>query len=183
MMTTTTMMSAGTDMKKILRERAEQLAREPADAQAGREQIEVVEFLLANEHYGLAAEHVREIVPLRDFTPVPCTPPFVLGLINIRGQILTVLDVRKFFDLPQKGITNANKVLILRTPEMEVGVLADEIAGIRWIPLDTLQPSLPTLTGIRAEYLRGVTADRLVVLDAQKILSDPHILVREEAAP
>jgi purine-binding chemotaxis protein CheW len=173
-------MSVDADTKKILHERAELLAREPADAQAASEQLEIVEFLLGNERYGLAAEHVREIDPLRDFTPVPCTPPFVLGLINVRGQILTVLDIRKFFDLPQKGITNANKVLILRTPEMEVGILADEILGMRWIPLHDLQPSLPTLTGIRAEYLRGVTSDRLVVLDAARILSDKRIIVRDE---
>lgn len=173
-------MSTDADTKKILHERAELLAREPTDEEASSEQIEIVEFLLANERYGFAAEHVREVDPLRDFTPVPCTPPFVLGLINVRGQILTVLDIRKFFDLPQKGITNLNKVLILRTPEVEVGVLADEILGMRWVPLSELQPSLPTLTGIRAEYLRGVTADRLVVLDAARILSDKRIIVHEE---
>src|ERR1051326_7904160 len=114
-------MSADADTKKILHQRAELLAREPADERTALEQIEVVEFLLANERYGLAAGHVREIDPLRDFTPVPCTPPFVLGLINVRGQILTVLDIRKFFDVPQRGITNLNKVIILRTPELEVG--------------------------------------------------------------
>lgn len=178
--------TTGEAEKKILHERAELLAREPQKMDSAKERMEVVAFVLGNEKYALAAEHVREIDPLRDFTPIPCTPPFVLGLINVRGQILTVIDIRKFFDLPEKGISNLNKVIIMHAPEMELGILADEILGSCWIAIEALQSSLPTLTGIRAEYLRGVTieesGDRLVVLDAAKILSDERIVVRDEPA-
>jgi purine-binding chemotaxis protein CheW len=181
------MLSANDSPKKILRDRAALLARAPEDEDTLKERIEVVEFLLAHERYGLVSEHVREIHPLKDFTPVPCTPPFILGLVNVRGQILTVIDLRKFFELPGKGITNLNKVIILHTPEMELGILADEILGMRRIALDALQSSLPTLIGIRAEYLRGVVLDpdgsRMVVLDAARILSDKRIIVEETTEP
>jgi len=63
---------------------------------------------------------------------------------------------------------------------MQLGILADVVLGIRLLSPDGMQPSLPTLTGIRAEYLRGVTQDRLVVLDAGKILADPAMVVQEE---
>lgn len=63
---------------------------------------------------------------------------------------------------------------------MEVGILADTIHGVRRIPLGDLQPSLPTLTGVRAEYLKGITGGRLIVLDADKLLSDPKNVVQEE---
>jgi len=63
---------------------------------------------------------------------------------------------------------------------MEFGILVDAILSIRLIPVREIQPSLPTLTGIRAEYLRGVTSDRLVVLNVAKILSDPGLIVHEE---
>src|SRR5439155_25417175 len=123
---------------------------------------------------------VREVYPLKELTPLPCTPPFVLGIINVRGKILSVIDIKKFFDLPEKGLTDLNKVIIVHADEMELGILADALLGVRAIPLEELQPSLPTLTGIRAEYLKGVTKDRLVILDTEKILSDKGIIVHEE---
>ena len=123
---------------------------------------------------------VRETLPLKDLTPVPCTPPFVLGLIGVRGQIISVIDIRKFFDLPEKGLTDLNKVIIVHDEGMEFGILADAVLGVRTIPLAGLQPSLPTLTGVREEYLRGVTQERLVVLDGKKLLSDRRLVVHEE---
>lgn len=57
------------------------------------------------------SEYVREIYPLKEFTPIPCTPPFVLGIINVRGQILSVIDIKKFFDLPEKGLPISTRLL------------------------------------------------------------------------
>lgn len=167
--------------QEILRQRAEILAIEPKLEEAPEGRLEYVEFLLAGEHYGLPLRFVREIVPLKDFSSVPCTPAFILGLINLRGQILTVIDLRKFFDLPGKGISDRlNKVIVLKSDEMEVGILADSVVQVGSILLSELQPSLATFTGIRAEYLCGITSERMVVLDAGRILSDPALLVDEE---
>lgn len=169
--------------KEILRARAKALAREDGDAEgdaAREEQLQVIEFLLAYERYGIESSFIREVYPLRDYTPIPCTPPFVLGMINVRGQILSVLDIKRFFDLPQKGLTDLNKVLLVRAGDMELGILADAVLEVRSLPLRTIQPAPATLTGIRAEYLRGVTADRLIVLDIAALLSDSRIIVDEE---
>lgn len=168
------------EKKEILHARAQALAREPKKKEEIEESIQVVEFLLAYERYGVESDFVREIYPLRELTPLPCTPPFVLGIVNVRGQILSVIDIKKFFDLPEKGLTDLNKVIIVQAGGIELGILADVILGIRSVPLRDLQPSLPTLTGIRAEYLAGVTKDRLVVLSVEKILSDKNIVVEEE---
>jgi purine-binding chemotaxis protein CheW len=168
------------DRKRILAERAKVLAREPERDAAPQQHIDVLEFVLAYERYAVETCHVREVYPLRELTPIPCTPPFILGIINVRGQILSVLDIKKFFDLPEKGITDLNKVIILHSHDMEFGILADVIVGIRSVPVAELQSQLPTLTGIRAEYLRGITGDRLVVLDGQKLLLAREIIVREE---
>jgi purine-binding chemotaxis protein CheW len=163
----------------ILQARAKALAREPEEKAAGEEYLEVVEFVLAYETYGVQSSYVREVSPLKELTPLPGTPPFVLGVINVRGRILSVVDIKKFFDLPEKGLTDLNKVIILRSDSMEFGILADAILGVRNLSLGDLQPSLPTLTGIREEYLRGVTRERVVVLDAQKLLSDRNMIVHE----
>lgn len=166
--------------KEILRARAMELARETADGSAAEETLEVVEFLLAQERYGIESSYIREIYPLKELTPVPGTPRFVLGIINVRGQILSVIDIKKFFDLPERGLSNLNKVIILRNDTMEFGILADLIVDVRSIPASQIQPSLPTLTGIREQYLKGVTREHLVILDADRLLSDEKVVVQEE---
>jgi purine-binding chemotaxis protein CheW len=166
--------------QKILKARAKILAQVPEKGQTSEEFLEVVQFLLAYEKYGFESRYVREVYSLTQFTPVPCAPPFVLGLINVRGQILSVIDLKKFFDLPERGLTDLNKVIILHRDEMEFGILADAVLGVRFIPRGEMQSSLPTLTGIRADYLRGLTKEPLIVLDGEKILSDKNIVVHEE---
>jgi len=168
------------DKRKILRERAKALARKADEKTPPHEHIEVVEFLLSYERYAIESSYVREVYPLKDLTPLPCTPAFVLGVVNVRGQIVSVIDLKKFFDLPEKGLTDLNKVIVVQREGMTFGILADVILGVRRIALQDIQLSLPTLTGIRAEYLRGVTKERLVVLDVGKILLDKNIVVQEE---
>lgn len=167
------------EKNKILKARAKTLATEPEKKAKEEEFLQVVEFLLSHEKYAVASAHVREIYPLKEFTPIPCTPPFVLGIINVRGQILSVIDIKKFFDLPEKGLADLNKVIILHSENMEFGILADVIIGARNISVSALQTSLPTLTGIREEYLKGITEERTVILDAEKLLSDKSIVVHE----
>jgi purine-binding chemotaxis protein CheW len=167
------------EKKKILRERAKLLAKRPDEPRAG-ESLEIVEFLIGQEHYGIETRLVRETLPLKDFTPVPGVPSFVFGLINVRGQIISVIDIRRFFDMPEKGLSDLNRVIVIHDERMEFGILADEILGVRAVPLDELQPSLPTLTGVREEYLKGVTAERVVILDAGKLLSDRRMIVHQQ---
>lgn len=164
----------------VLKERATALAREEKEEKTG-ESIEIVEFILATERYGVETSYIEEVWPLKDFTPLPGTPAFVLGIINVRGRIVSVVDIKKFFDMPEKGISDLNKVIIIHDDKMELGILADEILGVRNIALSELGPPLPTLTGIRQDFLKGVTVERIVILDAARILADKNIVVHEEA--
>ncbi len=168
------------EKKKILRERALTIARVREEETAAGEAIEIVEFLLSSERYGVESLYVREAYALKELTPLPCTPSFLLGVVNVHGQIISVIDIRKFFDLPAEGLTDINNIIIVGKEKMELAILTDAITGMRSIPLQDIQPSLPTLTGIRAEYLKGVTGERLVILDVPKILSDKTITVHEE---
>lgn len=167
------------EKKRILRERAAALARreEKTTVEDG---IEMVEFLLAREHYALESAYVREVYPLKDFTPLPSVPAFVLGLLNVRGRIISIIDLKKFFDMPDRGISDLNKVIIVHDRKMEFGILADAIVGVRTVSASDLARPLQTLAGIREEFLKGVTGDRLIVLDGARILADPHLVVHEE---
>ena len=164
----------------LLRTRAEALARRPQPPQAAESLIEVLEFGLAQERYAVETRFVREVYPLKDLTAVPCTPAFVAGIVNVRGRITPVIDIKKFFDLPDHGLTDMHRVIVVRGNDIELGLLADVIVGVTSLALDSLQTALPTLTGIRADYLKGLTAERLVVLDLERILTDPKIIVHEE---
>ncbi|HEY7986659.1 MAG TPA: chemotaxis protein CheW [Methylophilaceae bacterium] len=168
------------ETKRILKARAQVLAREHMQATSADELIEVVEFQLASEIYAVESRYIREVHPLESLTPLPCTPAFVRGSVNVHGEILSVIDIKKFFDLPEQGIADLHKIIVLQSGGMVFGILADVIIGVRTIPLLEIQPSLPTLTGIREEYLRGITAGRTVILDAAKLLLDEKMVVNEQ---
>jgi len=169
------------EKRAIFKARARALAHEPERIAAAQEFLPIVEFRLASETYGIESAFVHQVFPLKDFTPLPGAPSFVLGVFNARGQILSIVDLKKFFNLPEKGMGQLNKVIILRNAQMEFGILADDILGVRQIALDAIQTTPPTVTGIGAAYLRGVTGERVIILDAEKILGDEQIIVHQEA--
>lgn len=171
--------------REILRARARELARKPPPEAMPGASMEILEFSLAHERYAVELKFVHEAYVLRELTPLPCTPDFVLGIVVARGRILSVIDLKRFFGLPDKGLTDLNKIVVLRdatTGGMEFGVLADQVLGVCELPIVDIQPPLPTLTGVRADYLKGVTAEHLIVLDAKKLLEDKTIVVEQEVA-
>jgi len=165
------------EIARILHQRAQALAM-PLSAEPEPE-LEVIEFLLGEEHYGIASSAVREVLALTDLARVPCTPPFVLGIINVRGEIVSVIDLKKFFALPGQDITDLNRVLLLEGRGMLFGILADRLLGVRHLASGKLQRTLPPLGGVHTDYLMGLADDRLVVLDADKLLADRRIVVYE----
>lgn len=168
------------DDTTILRARAQRLAETVVPEESSSARLELLQFRLADEHYGIETSFVQEVSPFKDLTPLPCTPPFLLGIVNVRGRIVPVLDLKRFFELPEKGINDLHRIILVKGEELEFGILADVILGITAIDPTSLQTSLPTLTGIRDDYLRGVSPERLIVLDMNRIFNDPRILVQEE---
>ena len=169
-----------TEADRTLRARAKALARPATPVDPPDSMIELLEFRLAKESYAVESRYVQGVHPLAGLAPLPCTPPFLLGIVNVRGRILPVLDIRKFFELPESGLTDLHRIVLVEGHDLEVGLLADVVTGTRTLPLASLQAALPTLTGIRRDYLKGVTAEHLIVLDVSRILSDPRIVVQEE---
>lgn len=169
------------ERNSILKARAKALAVEIIDESAQKEFIEIMEFSLASETYGIETKFIREVYPLKDFTTLPGTPSFAVGIVNVRGQIISVIDLKKFFNLPEKGLGELNKVIIVRNERMEFGLLADVIQGTRSVSLDTIQSSPVSTIEIGSGYLRGVTSDHTIILDAEKILEDEKIIIHQEA--
>lgn len=169
------------EKRSILKARAQALSVEKNDETDEKECIEIVVFGLATETYGIESKFIREVYPLRDFTVLPGTPSFVLGIVNVRGQIVSVIDLKKFFNLPQKGLGELNKVIIIRNQKMEFGILADIINDSCTIKIEDIQTPPVSTNGIGAGYLRGVTADQIIILDAERILGDESIIVHQKS--
>lgn len=170
------------ETQRVLRARAEALAKVREPEAGGVETIEVVQFSVAGESYGIESRHVREVCLLRNLTPLPCTPPFVRGIVNLRGAMLSVVDLEILFELPRRKLTDRDKVIVLAAGDMCFGILVDRVDGVRRILAASLQPPMPTLTGVCADYLRGVTPERTVVLDGERLLTDDGIVVQQLVA-
>jgi purine-binding chemotaxis protein CheW len=100
--------------------------------------------------------------------------------MNRRGQILAIVDLRKFFGLPARGLTELNRVIVLKGSDSELGLLADSIDGVRSVKVLDLQEGLPTLTGIRERFLKGVTGQMLAVLNGGRLLVDASLKINEQ---
>lgn len=170
---------SGDEAARVLRERALALARVP-DATAPLERLELLEFRLADERYAVETRHVSEVHPLRDLTPLPGTPAFFRGVVNLRGRIVAVFDLRKFFALPEQGITDLHRIIVVRGHGMELGLLADVVVSVREVDAASLTPAMPTLSRIAREYVKGVNAERVVVLELERLLADPRLVVNDE---
>lgn len=165
--------------KRILKERARILAQRPSPQETGP-CLETLEFLLTYERYALESACVKEVYSMRELTPLPCAPSFLLGIANLRGLIIPVIDLKRLFRLPERGITNLNKVIVLNSPDGAIGITADEVLGARMIQLDDIQPIPSTFSGIRAACLKGIAKDGTIVIDMEVILADTSLIVSEE---
>ena len=165
---------------EILKERAEILAKQTSEPDK-KSAIETVTFFLAEEIYGIELRFVREVLPLGPITFIPGLPAFIPGIIHVRGEILSIMDLKRLFELkPSERAENAY-ALILSAKDMAFGVLADRIIGVKEIPADLPHTSVPTLTGVRAAYLKGIDASGTIVLDGEKLLTDDALVIDQTA--
>ena len=168
------------EIRDLLRMRAIAMAQEPEQNNDASMTVQLITFILAGENYGIESAYVREVFPLKDFTPLAGVASYILGVVNIRGQILPVVDLKKFFNLPEKGIGELNKVIIIHNDQMEFGILTDIVQGTQTIDIEEIKNIPSTISGIGEAYLKGVTKENLIVLNAGKLLSDKSIIINHE---
>lgn len=167
-----------TSIRDELKRRASALATVIVSQEDDLEQIEVMPFQLASETYALETRFIRAVWPLTSYLPIPHTPPFVLGVANVHGEICSVIDLKVFFSLPSGGITNLNKLVILEQDNMFFGILADDVQGARLLGTKSLS-SAENWKGIDNTYITGITEERMIVLNAEHILNDKRLIVND----
>ncbi|MDF2814962.1 MAG: chemotaxis protein CheW [Paenibacillus sp.] len=148
------------------------------------EELKVIVFTLAHEQYGVEVERVRTIERMQPLTRVPRTPAFVKGVINLRGVVVPVIDLRGRFQLPESDYTDNSRIIIVAVKEMEVGLIVDSANDVLDVDSDHIEDPPEIVGGIRAKYLRGVaklsSGNLLVLLNLEEVLNKSEIVQLEQ---
>lgn len=156
----------------ILDERARLLAAAP-EAEQAADLCEFVIFRLGKTSYGLESRYVQAVSRLGSLVAVPGLPEAFLGITNLRGVLLPVIDLRVLFGLPRGRLAEAGRLIVLRHDGPNVGVIAESVDEVAHQRLDDLAAPPSESDQERPSCVRGVTRDRVVLLEAASLLNDP----------
>ncbi|OGS20473.1 MAG: hypothetical protein A3J83_03485 [Elusimicrobia bacterium RIFOXYA2_FULL_40_6] len=151
---------------------------------------QLVIFQLANEEYGIPINQIQEITHISEITRVPAMPDFVEGIINLRGKIIPVIDLRKRFLLDQKTRDEKSRIIVAETHTSEdkqekqsVGLIVDSVSEVKRFGSEQIENIPTTISKIESDYLSGIGKlnNRIVIiLDLKKIMSDLEKRVQNE---
>ena len=131
-------------------------------------------FMVDGLFFGVEVQRVQEVIKFQNMTPVPLASRMVRGLINLRGQIVTAIDLRRRLDLKEREEGEEPMNVVIRTDEGAVSLLVDEIGDVLELTEDTLEPPPPTIRGVARELVTGVhklEGQLLLILDIDKVIT------------
>lgn len=148
--------------------------------------IEILEFILSGENssqaYAIEIQYVDEVYLAKKVTMLPCTPTFIVGIINFRGKIISVIDIRNFLGFSSKRMSSdkVNKVIVVKIDKLEIGIAIDSILRYNKISLGELQKNILSMISFKTHYFKGITKNQSIVLDIKNIMTDEKIIINEE---
>ncbi len=137
--------------------------------------IQLVSFVIDEVEYGVDILSVHEILRIPEITRLPNTPPFIKGVINLRGNVLPVVDIRNRFGFPRGKLTDLTRIIVIETADKQVGLLVDNVHQVVRIPDTHVDPPSDLLEGVSEEFILGIgrLKDRLIViLNTSNIIFD-----------
>lgn len=146
-----------------------------AEATAKDPVIQLVTFCLEEETYGINVMQVQEVLRVSEIAPVPGAPSYVLGIINLRGNVVTVIDTRSRFGLQPGEITDASRVVIIESDKQVVGILVDSVAEVVELRGSEIDPAPNVGNDESSRYIQGLATQEnnlLIVVDLNKLLTD-----------
>lgn len=171
--------------RAIFRSRAENLML-PSARQDFTGLIPLAVVGLNGEYFGIDLEIVREFTDIRKITPIPCTPPHIVGNMNLRGEILTLIDLRGVLNLPlmpPNGIEATSKAMVLHVEDIVAGVVVDHVYDVTYLNPKEITPIPTAVHSSNDEFLRGTAPYRdkmMTLLDIPKIFAKGDLIVNEE---
>lgn len=129
-------------------------------------EMQLVIFKLGREDYGISILQVQEIKRILDITRVPNSPDFIKGVINLRGSVLPVIDLKKRLQLPPADYTEDTRIIIVKVEEIVVGLIVDAVSEVTTLSSENIEPPTTVVGGVSAQYLSGVgkQEDNLLIL-------------------
>jgi purine-binding chemotaxis protein CheW len=147
-------------------------------------ELKVVVFSIGNEEYGVEVDKVRTIEKMLPFTRVPKTPVFVKGVINLRGIIVPIIDLRSRFGLEETAYTSNTRLIIVAAGDIEVGLIVDSANDVINVDSERIEQPPEVVGGIRAKYLQGIVkmeqSRLLVLLNLQEVLNKSELIQLQE---
>ena len=140
-------------------------------------------FDLNEEAYGVDISQVREIIRMEEITRVPRAPEFVEGVINLRGKMNPVVDLRARFSMPSTERTDEHGIVVVDVDGQDIGMVVDAVTEVSRTPSDSIEPPSSVITTDDSEYLTGIvkTNDKLIILlDIAKVISESEASALEE---
>ena len=134
---------------------ADAAARQGAPARPAEESVQVLSFALADEWYGLPLADLVEILGGVEPTPIPYTPPYIPGVINHRGTIVAVVDLKRIFGLPSRFRRETGRIILVRSGDTSVGLEADALSDIVTVATSQVEPPLSTIEKVKSAYITG----------------------------
>jgi purine-binding chemotaxis protein CheW len=167
----------------LMNERARTLALVPPGPPGPSEFLEIANFTLALQRYAIETRYIAEVVRLADFTPVPGSPEFFRGVLNLRGEILDLIDLRAFLGIVKPGLADLSRVIVLGVERAEFGLMVDAIQEVTTIRVDEVFDAPGTIPGRGRSHLRGVTADARIILDGAALIRDEGLYIDQGDEP
>lgn len=152
------------------------------ESKKDEENFQFISFLVDKEWYGIEIIKVKEIIKVPQITYLPSTPNFIAGICNLRGNILTVINIKRIFGLSDTPLTAESRVVVVESGKITLGFLVDSVSEVIELPKTAIDDPLVTLEGEKGEYIVGETKieDKLVaILDADKLIVSQCILSSE----
>ena len=169
----------GYKIAEILQTRAEEIAKANVNESEKEEKTSLIEFELGQERYAIETKFLKEVSGTDKIYDLPCTPNHIYGVINLRGKIVTVIDLKKYLGLKYKGINDNTSIIITEFEEKHIGIVADKLIGIKDVALNKIKKSKPKLQNIKEAFLKGITDETIIVLDVIKLLEDKSLQVND----
>ena len=136
---------------------------------------QIVVFKLANEEYGIDILRVREIKQYSSITRVPKAPHYVKGVVNLRGDVIPIVDLRKKFNLPDAEVTDSTRIIIVNVEDITIGLIVDSSSETLDISKDSIEDAPDSIGSVEQGYINGIgkVGTRLVILlDVSKIIGN-----------
>lgn len=167
------------ERRNLLRRRAEKLAAPRPDNLKSEQNLEILSFMISGECFALPMAKVGSVTRCGNLCPIPRTPDYILGVANVNGELMTIVDLGPRFGLARCHLKDDSRVIVLENSIMKFGLFAEKVVGSETVTQHELNAPTQSVNGSE-KYLLNMMSDGTILLNADGILSDTSLVVQEE---